>query len=125
MPLYEAHRAFVLGSRVVHAAETPIALLDPGGGKTKKAYMWAYARGAFEPEPGVVFDFCAGRGGKYPLEFLKGWGARWWSMHTPATTSRSPWRDAAPRIALRIILSAVLSGIAGLTAWVNAACKAK
>ena len=35
--------------------------------------MWAYARGAFEPEPGVVFDFCAGRGGKYPYEFLKGW----------------------------------------------------
>jgi len=73
MSLYEAHRAFVLGSRVVHADETPIALLDPGGGKTKKAYMWAYARGAFEPEPGVVFDFCAGRGGQYPLEFLKGW----------------------------------------------------
>ena len=73
LPLYDAHREFVLGSRVVHADETPIALLDPGGGKTKKAYMWAYARGAFEPEPGVVFDFCAGRGGKYATEFLKGW----------------------------------------------------
>jgi transposase len=73
MPLYEAHRAFVLGSRVLHADETPISLLDPGGGKTKRAYMWAYARGAFEPEPGVVFDFCAGRGGQYPCEFLKGW----------------------------------------------------
>ena len=73
MPLYDAHRAFVLGSRVVHADETPIALLDPGGGKTRRAYMWAYARGAFEAEPGVVFDFCAGRGGKYATEFLKGW----------------------------------------------------
>jgi transposase len=73
MPLYEAHRAFVLGSRVVHADETPIGLLDPGAGKTKKAYMWAYARGAFEDKPGVVYDFCAGRGGKYPHEFLKGW----------------------------------------------------
>jgi len=73
MPLYDAHRVFVLGSRVVHADETPIALLDPGGGKTKKAYMWAYARGAFEAEPGVVFDFCAGRGGQYPCAFLKGW----------------------------------------------------
>jgi len=72
-PLYEAHRSFVLSSRIVHADETPISLLDPGAGKTKKAYMWAYARGAFEPEPGVVFDFCAGRGGKYPHEFLKGW----------------------------------------------------
>jgi len=73
MPLYEVHRAFVLSSRVIHADETPIALLDPGGGKTKKAYMWAYARGAFDPEPGVVYDFCAGRGGKYPYRFLKGW----------------------------------------------------
>jgi transposase len=35
--------------------------------------MWAYARGAFDPEPGVVYDFCEGRGGKYPTEFLKGW----------------------------------------------------
>jgi transposase len=73
LPLYDAHRAFVLGSRVVHADETPIALLDPGGGKTRRAYMWAYARGAFEPEPGVVFDFCAGRGGQYPCAFLEGW----------------------------------------------------
>ena len=73
MPLYEAHRDFVLGSGVVHADETPIALLNPGAGKTTKAYMWAYARGAFEVQPGVVYDFCAGRGGKYPHEFLKGW----------------------------------------------------
>ena len=35
--------------------------------------MWAYARGAFEAEPGVVFDFCAGRGGKDATEFLTGW----------------------------------------------------
>jgi hypothetical protein len=73
MPLYDAHRAFVLGSQVLHADETPIGLLDPGAGKTKKAYMWAYARGAFEPEPGVVFDFCLGRGAKYPCDFLPGW----------------------------------------------------
>jgi transposase len=73
MPLYEAHRDFVLSSRVLHADETPIGLLDPGAGKTKKAYMWAYARGAFDPDPGVVYDFCVGRGGKYAAEFLKGW----------------------------------------------------
>jgi transposase len=53
VPLFDAHRAFVLGSRVVHADETPIALLDPGGGKTKKSNMWAYARGVFEPDPGA------------------------------------------------------------------------
>ena len=41
MPLFVAQRVFVLGSPVVHADETPIGMLDPGGGKTKKAYMWA------------------------------------------------------------------------------------
>jgi len=73
LPLYEAQRAFVLASRIVHADETPIALLDPGAGKTKKAYIWAYARGAFDPQPGVVYDFCPGRGSKYPFDFLKDW----------------------------------------------------
>ena len=73
IPVFEAHRAFVLGSRILHADETPVPLLDPGSGKTKRAYMWTYARGAFDPAPGVAYDFCLGRGGKYPLEFLKGW----------------------------------------------------
>jgi hypothetical protein len=73
LPLYEAHRAFVLGASVLHADETPVNLLDPGAGKTKKAYVWAYARGAFDATPGVIYDFCIGRGAKYPAEFLKGW----------------------------------------------------
>jgi transposase len=30
------------------ADETPLALLDPGAGKTKKAYLWGYARGVFD-----------------------------------------------------------------------------
>ena len=41
MPLCDAHREIVLSSRVIHADETPIALLDPGGGKTRRAYIWA------------------------------------------------------------------------------------
>ena len=35
--------------------------------------MWAYARGVFDPEPGVVYDFCAGRGAEFPYQFLGGW----------------------------------------------------
>jgi len=69
-PLYDAHKRFVLGSRVLHADETPVAMLEPGAGKTKKAYVWAYARGAFDPTPGVVYDFCLGRGAQYPIKFL-------------------------------------------------------
>jgi transposase len=69
-PLYDAHKRFVLSARVLHADETPVALLDPGRGKTKKAYVWAYARGAFDPVPGVIYDFCEGRGAQYPVAFL-------------------------------------------------------
>lgn len=73
LPLYAAHRDFVLSCAVVHADETPVAMLDPGAGKTKRAYIWAYARSGFDVSPGVVYEFCLGRGAKYPLEFLKGW----------------------------------------------------
>ena len=72
-PLVEVHRAFVLSSAVLHADETPVALLDPGARKTKKAYVWGYARGEFDAQPGVVYDFCAGRGAKYPVKFLSDW----------------------------------------------------
>lgn len=71
-PLYELHKAFVLSARVLHADESPVAMLDPGAGKTKRAYVWAYARGEFEPTPGVVYDFCLGRAAQYPIEFLRG-----------------------------------------------------
>ena len=69
-PLYDVHKSFVLSTRVLHADETPVAMLDPGAGKTKKAYVWAYARGAFDETPGVVYDFCLGRGAQYPIAFL-------------------------------------------------------
>ena len=38
-PLGQAHKAFVLGSKVLHADETTMPMLDPGAGKTKKAYI--------------------------------------------------------------------------------------
>ena len=64
---------FVLGAQVLHADETPVRMLDPGAGKTIKAYIWAYARGEHDHTPGVIYDFCAGRGAKYPMAFLQGW----------------------------------------------------
>jgi len=72
-PLYEAQRAFVLSAHVLHADETPVRLLDPGAGKTARAYIWAYARGGHDPTPGVVYEFCRGRGSKYPADFLAEW----------------------------------------------------
>jgi len=72
-PLFDVHREFVLGSQVLHADETPVNILDPGAGKTKRAYIWACARGCFDASPGVVYDFCVGRSAQYPVAFLGEW----------------------------------------------------
>ena len=69
-PLYQAHKRFVLSCPVVHADETPVAMLDPGAGKTKRAYIWAYARGELDAQRGVIYEFCLGRGSQYPVAFL-------------------------------------------------------
>ena len=71
-PLHEAHRHFVLSCPVLHADETPVAMLDPGAGKTKRAYIWAYARGELDAQCGVIYEFCLGRGSQYPIAFLSG-----------------------------------------------------
>jgi len=73
-PLYEAHRRFILACRVLHADETPVPMLDPGAGKTRKAYVWAWARSQHDPQPGVIYEFCLGRGARYPVAFLAGQG---------------------------------------------------
>ena len=71
-PLYEAHKRFVLSCPVLHADETPVAMLDPGAGKTKRAYIWAYARGELDAQRGVIYEFCLGRGSQYPVALLGG-----------------------------------------------------
>ena len=71
-PLYELHKRFILECRVLHADETPVALLDPGAGKTRRGYMWAYARSWHDVVPGVIYEFCRGRGAQYPVAFLGG-----------------------------------------------------
>ena len=35
--------------------------------------MWAYARGAFDATPAVVYDFSTGRAARHPIEFLGRW----------------------------------------------------
>jgi transposase len=72
VPLFEAQKRFVLSCPVLHADETPVSMLDPGAGKTKRAYIWAYARGEFDAQQGVIYEFCLGRGSQYPVAFLGG-----------------------------------------------------
>ncbi len=49
-------------------------LIDPGNGKTKKAYLWAYRSNDLQPGPKIiVFDYQAGRSGRYAGQFLQNW----------------------------------------------------
>ena len=74
-PLAAALREFVLGHSVVHADETPVQLLAPGRGKTKRAYMWVYRTTDFVAQRAVLFDFTLGRGGENPRRVLEGFSA--------------------------------------------------
>ena len=56
-PLYGARKRFLLECRVLHADETPVALLDPGAGKTRRAYAWACARRWHDAVPGLSTIF--------------------------------------------------------------------
>ena len=72
-PLVDAMRTELLQHRVLHADETPVSMLKPGNGKTHRAYLWAYATGAFENTKVVVYDFCESRSGEHARRFLGDW----------------------------------------------------
>ena len=69
-PLAEALKAELLHCQVLHADETPVAMLAPGKGKTQRAYLWAYATATSEPIKAVVYDFAPGRSGEHARIFL-------------------------------------------------------
>ena len=69
-PLVDALKAEILGQRVLHADETPVQMLKPGKGATHRAYLWAYAPGAFQDIKAVVYDFCESRAGEHARNFL-------------------------------------------------------
>ncbi len=69
-PLVDALSAELLKHDVLHADETPVAMLKPGNGKTHRAYLWSYCTTSFNPVRAVVFDFADSRGGKHVREFL-------------------------------------------------------
>jgi transposase len=71
-PLVDALVAEMLKSTVLHADETPVAMLDPKAkaGKTHKAYLWSYCTTQFNPMKAVVFDFADSRAGQHVRNFL-------------------------------------------------------
>lgn len=62
-PLVDALREELLAQPVLHADETPVAMLKPGNRKTHRAYLWSYSSTALNPIKAVVFDFAESRGG--------------------------------------------------------------
>ena len=69
-PLVDALVAELLRHDVLHADETPVAMLKPGNGKTHRAYIWTYCTTRFNDTKAVVFDFADSRGGQHVRDFL-------------------------------------------------------
>lgn len=73
-PLVDRLAWHLLQGNTLHADETPVSQLDPGRGKTKKAYLWAYRSNDLAPGPRIiVFDYQSGRGGVHCRKFLGDW----------------------------------------------------
>jgi hypothetical protein len=89
-PLADALRRELLTHDVLHADETPVDQLDPGAGRTKRAYLFAYAAHAgasvasagcagatrSASAPLIVFDYAANRSGQHVQHFLGNWQGR-------------------------------------------------
>jgi len=75
-PLVDALRGQLLRHAVLHADETPVAMLKPGNGKTHRAYLWSYCTTPFNPIKAVVFDFADSRAGRHAKAFLGDWRGR-------------------------------------------------
>ncbi|MBG13808.1 MAG: IS66 family transposase [Alcanivorax sp.] len=72
-PLVDALRATLLAQPVLHADETPVAMLAPGKKKTHRAYVWAYCSTPFADLKATVYDFAPGRAGEHARAFLGDW----------------------------------------------------
>jgi transposase len=72
-PLVDALRTALLECSVLHADETPVAMLAPGKGKTHRAYIWSYSSTVFDALRAVVYDFAESRAAAHPKGFLDGW----------------------------------------------------
>ena len=72
-PVVDALKIALLEYPVLHADETPVAMLKPGLGKTHRAYLWSYSVSAHESMKAVVYDFAESRAGRHAEKFLGDW----------------------------------------------------
>jgi len=67
---------YVLSAPKLHADDTPMPVLDPGRGQTKRGFLWSYVRddrgsGGHDP-PTVWFAYSPNRKGEHPQRHLQG-----------------------------------------------------
>ena len=79
-PLVAALAKHVLAAPNIHADDTPIKVLAPGTGKTKKGRLWTYVRdgtgwGSTDP-PAVWYRYSPSWHGKYPQQHLAGFAGK-------------------------------------------------
>ena len=72
-PIVNRAQSLLLQSSVIHVDEIPVQMLDPGSGKTKRAYLFAYRSGEIGAPPIVIFEFATSRSGANARRFLQGY----------------------------------------------------
>lgn len=110
MPLVALLKEYVLGQDVIHVDETPVSLLAPGKGKTKKAYVWVYRTTNFVSCNGkgraVYYDFCKDRSGEHPRRVLAEFSATlvtddyagYHALHRSGVTAALCWAHARRKL---------------------------
>jgi transposase len=73
-PLVRTLERYVLSASKLHADDTPVPVLEPGRGKTRKGRLWTYVRddrpcGSHDP-PAVVYRYSPDRKSKHPQSHL-------------------------------------------------------
>ena len=73
-PLVEALARYVLAGKI-NADDTPVKVLAPGRGKTKRGYLWTYVRDGrpwkSRDPPAAWYRYSPDRGGEHPQRHLK------------------------------------------------------
>ena len=95
-PLVDALKQEMLTYPVLHADETPVALLNPGSGKTDRAYLWAYSIGAHHPSKPWFMTLPTVVPAAMPATSSATGAARWCVMIMPATRRCSATASPKP-----------------------------
>ena len=98
VPLVSSLERYVLSAEKLHADDTPMPVLDPGRGRTKRGHLWSYVRddrgsGGHDP-PAVWFAYSPDRKGLHPQNHLRDFAGL---LQTDAYAGFDAIAERAPR----------------------------